>query len=120
MPPGIIRLAAEIAPGLKQQPVHAIYSISSGRIAVSEEQIASGLSRLAAGKERMTCATINYTRSNRGTVVIIRSLRRWRHTARNEKILTDPIPDLLRCNRKCASGDLASVATNCEHHRSAG
>src|SRR5712671_6458710 len=85
----------------------------------SEEQITCGLAQLTAGKERMTCATINYTRSDRGTVITIQSLRRGRHLARNAKIRTDPIPDLLRATRKCASGDLASVATNCEHRRSA-
>jgi hypothetical protein len=41
--------------------------------------------------------------------------RGGRHPARNAKIRTDRIPDLLRCNRKCASGNLASVAANCEH-----
>ncbi len=120
---GIIRPTAEIAPYLEQQSVHAI-SLNLkrqgiDRIAVSEERITCGLAQLTAGKERVTCATINYTRSNCGTVVTIRSLGRWRHTARNEKIRTDPIPDLVRCNRKCASGDVASVATNCEHRRSA-
>jgi hypothetical protein len=66
-------------------------------------------------QERMTRAIVNYTRSNRGTVITIQSPRGGRHPARNAKIRTDRIPDLLRCNRKCASGNLASVAANCEH-----
>jgi len=53
---------------LEQQPVDAISlnlkRQNIDRIAVSEEQITCGLAQLTAGKERMTCATINYTRSN--------------------------------------------------------
>ncbi len=121
---GIIRPAAEIALFSSSSRYTRSRSISSGKTSTGsaspKTQITCGLAQPTAGEGRMTCATINYTRSDRGTVITIQSLRRWRHPARNEKIRADPIPDLLRCNRKCASGDLASVATNCEYRRSAG
>src|SRR6266436_3587783 len=59
-------------------------------------QITCGLAQLTAGKERMTCATINYTQSDRGTVITIQSLRSEPDAAHAAKIRTDPIPDLLR------------------------
>jgi hypothetical protein len=51
---GIMRPAAEIAPFLDQQPVHAIsFDLKRqniDRVAVSEEQITSGLAQLTAGQ----------------------------------------------------------------------
>jgi hypothetical protein len=51
---GIMRPAAEIAPFLERQPVHAISldlkRQNIDRIAVSEEQITSGLAQLTAGQ----------------------------------------------------------------------
>jgi hypothetical protein len=70
-------------------------------IGVTKGQITCGLAQLTAGKERMTRATIDYTRSNRGTVITSHKLRRGRHPARTANIPTDPIPNLLQCNPKC-------------------
>jgi hypothetical protein len=43
------------------------------------------LAQLTAGKERMTCATINYTRPHRGTVTTIQSLQRGWYLASERK-----------------------------------
>jgi hypothetical protein len=117
---GIMRPAAEIAPCLDQQPVHAI--------SLNLKRPDRRLRRADNVWPRATSCRQGANDVRHHQLHVVEPRNRGNNSeppalAAYSSERKDPDrsnSDLLRCNRKCASGDLASVATNCEHRRSAG